>query len=187
MIDHPSEALLRRFATGELDEALAVELALHLDDCPRCSTQAHALDELGAAFASVDDPELPPDLLATILDETLDLPVESVRPELTPSEDGWLSNLGSFRLPTRELLASLGLLSAAGLVLLLLGDPADLATEAALTASAVVTAGDIVLGELASASWLLMPFAAVGFLASVLLATGFGQRPLPFSQGPRDW
>jgi anti-sigma factor RsiW len=182
MIDHPSEALLRRFADGELDESLAVELALHLDDCPRCSTQVHAMDELASAYASMDDPMVPEDLVHQVLEATMDLPLE------TPSaEPGWLEGLGGFRVPTRELLASLGLLSTAGLVLLILGDPADLATEAALTASAVVTAGDIVLGELAGASWMLMPFAAVGFLVSLLLATGFGQRPLPFSQGPRDW
>ncbi len=182
MIDHPSETLLRRFAEGELDEALAVELALHLDDCPRCSTQVHAMDELASAYASVEDPLMPEGLVAQVLEATLDLPIETGAPEL-----GWLEGLGGLRVPTRELLASLGLLSAAGLVLLVLGDPADLATEAALTASAVVTAGDIVLGELAGASWMLMPIAAAGFLASLLLATGFGQRPLPFSQGPRDW
>ena len=166
MIEHPAEILLERFVRGDLDESSAVSVALHLDDCPRCSTRATALDPLASAFAACDDPLVPDDLIAHVLDEASDIqvrPLEPPAPRMT------------FRLP--ELVASGALLSAAALLFIGLGDPAGLATDAALAASAGITAANLVATDL-SAGWMLMPLAALAFLVCVLVASGFGSRQL---------
>lgn len=56
---HPDDALLHAFLAGEVDDAAAVTLALHLDDCPRCAARAAALDPLAAAFVAPAPPPPP--------------------------------------------------------------------------------------------------------------------------------
>ena len=63
---HVPEPLLRRFVDGELSEPEAVAVALHLDDCPACAGRALAAEPLAAAFASVADPVVPPQLLPDV-------------------------------------------------------------------------------------------------------------------------
>ncbi len=59
MNNHLPEDVLLRFVEGDLDEAEAVEVALHIDDCPLCAARAMEAEPLAAAFASIDDPPLP--------------------------------------------------------------------------------------------------------------------------------
>ncbi|MCP4805647.1 MAG: hypothetical protein GY913_27485 [Proteobacteria bacterium] len=166
MIEHVAEVLLARFVRGDLDESTAVSVALHLDDCPRCSTRATALDPLASAFAACDDPFLPEDLVQQVLDEAAGIAVKPLEPPMPRMV---------FRLP--ELVAAGGLLSAAALLFVGLGDPAGLATDAALAASAGITAANLVATDI-SAGWMLMPLAAIAFLMCVLVASGFGRRQL---------
>lgn len=65
-IDEPT---LAAFVDGDLGEHLAVHVALHLDACPGCAARAVGADPLARAFASVDDPPLPDDLVAAALAE----------------------------------------------------------------------------------------------------------------------
>jgi len=172
MIQHPPDDHLSRFVQGDLDEAGAVAVALHLDDCPRCATRAAALDPMSVAFASCDDPLVPDDLVASVLDATADIPLGVAAP---PPERP------RARAPLWELAAAGSLLSAAAMLFLVLGEPTSLAADAALAASAGITAANLVATEL-STTWLLMPLAALAFLLCIAVASGFGRRPLPFAQ-----
>lgn len=80
MSPHVPDALLRSFVLGDVDESLAVQVALHLDACPACATRAAGLEPLASAFAAVDDP-LPPDLTAPVL-SALQRPERRLVPEL---------------------------------------------------------------------------------------------------------
>jgi hypothetical protein len=66
--DHPSELVLQRFAQADLGEHLAAHVAEHLDACPRCANLVRSADPLARMFASVDDPPVPDDLLAFVID-----------------------------------------------------------------------------------------------------------------------
>lgn len=72
---HVPDALLGRFVAGDLhsdlhsDDAMAV--ANHLDDCAICQARVAALDPLAQAFASVDDPVTPPQLMAQVVEHAL--------------------------------------------------------------------------------------------------------------------
>lgn len=66
---HIPDDVLCRFVAGDLDETSAVEVARHLDTCVSCATRAAALEPLGPAFASVDDPVLPEGFAASVLAE----------------------------------------------------------------------------------------------------------------------
>lgn len=68
MSQHVPEELLNAFVLGDVDEALAVHIAEHLDACPACATRAAGLEPLAHVFAAVDDP-VPPDLVAAVLAE----------------------------------------------------------------------------------------------------------------------
>ena len=173
MIQHPSDVHLSRFVQGDLDEPDAVAVALHLDDCPRCATRAAGFDPLASAFASCDDPLVPDDLISDVLEATADIEIGVVAP---PPERS------PVRVPVGELLAGAGLLSAAAMVFLVLGEPTALAADAALAASAGITAANLVATELSASTWLLMPMAALAFLLCVAVASGFGRRPLPFAR-----
>ncbi len=63
---HVPQALLQRFVDGRLPDAVAIDVALHIDDCPACAARATAAEPLAQALASIDDPEPPLDLLASI-------------------------------------------------------------------------------------------------------------------------
>ena len=177
MIQHPSDSHLGRFVQGDLGEADAVAVALHLDDCPRCATRAAGFDPMASAFASCDDPLVPDGLISDVLEATADIPlgVAVQTPEAPP-----------VRVPVGELLAAAGLLSAAGMLFLVLGEPTALAADAALAASAGITAANLVSCELATSMWVLMPMAALAFLLCVGVASGFGRRPMPFAQSARS-
>jgi predicted anti-sigma-YlaC factor YlaD len=67
MSQHVPEDLLLAFVEGEVGETLAVHIAEHLDTCSQCATRAATLEPLASAFAAVDDPVPPPDLVPAIL------------------------------------------------------------------------------------------------------------------------
>ncbi len=67
MTQHVPEDLLAAFVDGDTTEQLAVHIAQHLDDCPSCGARAASLEPLAAAFAAVEDPSVPNDLVARIL------------------------------------------------------------------------------------------------------------------------
>ena len=64
---HIPEDMLRAFVEGDLGDQIGAHIAEHLDVCPACATRATALEPLGRAFATVRDPQTPPDLVARIL------------------------------------------------------------------------------------------------------------------------
>ena len=69
MPGHVSEELLQRFASGDIGEELAVQIATHLDGCSVCNAQAQSLDPLHAYYASWDEPPVPDHLVGAILED----------------------------------------------------------------------------------------------------------------------
>ena len=67
MSAHVPEGLLQAFVAGDVDETVAIHVAEHLDSCPRCATRAAHAEPLFQAFAAIDDPPLPSDLIDTVL------------------------------------------------------------------------------------------------------------------------
>lgn len=55
---HPSEALLRSHAHGDLPESLAVAVSLHCDLCPECQQQLEAMTHTLAQQAWFSEPSL---------------------------------------------------------------------------------------------------------------------------------
>lgn len=138
---HVPEPLLERFALGDVDERVAVEIARHLDTCSRCATMAAALDPMQAAFASLDDPELPDGLIGDILQAV------ELRPRAAP-EPG----------------IAAGLIALALVLLVAGGAPTDLIVGAARVARALETVSRVLLEMVVG----IAPYATV--LAAVLLA-----------------
>lgn len=128
MSTHTPNELLHRFVQGEVDEDVAVAVAMHLDLCPRCATRAAAMEPLAQAFAAIDDPVTPPDLMDSVLRATS----KPALPRPEPAQTG--------------LWASAGLLLGALCLLLILGDPADLLAELASALGAL----DATLGVIAA-------------------------------------
>jgi Anti-sigma factor len=144
---HPPHALLAAFAAGELDDAEAVSVALHLDECPACAAAATGLDPLSAAFASVDDPPVPDDLEAAVL-------AAASRPAGAPGPR------------SLQLLVAAGLLSAAASLLVVLGAPGQ------LLVGSVALAGALAATAASLAATVGPPVATATFLAGVGVAAG---------------
>jgi anti-sigma factor RsiW len=148
-VDHIDDALLARFSSGELSEPEAAALALHLDDCPRCAARALMDDPLQAAFASLDDPATPPDLVPAVL-------AASLRPRPLPAEP----------------IVAIVLIAVAFGVLVLGGQPVQLLTEGLLLVrSALVTAS-----ALGFTSALPSTLAAIGGMVLLGLAIATATR-----------
>lgn len=164
MSQHPPESLIRRFAKGELSESLAVDLALHLDDCPACATQAASMEPLASAFACSDDPELPEDLMDEILDAVSGLQVQPALPPTLPK--------ASPLAVRAELLAGASLISVAATLFFLLGDPGHFAADMAVGAHAAATAASIGAASLEGvhSAWPVM-LAALAFAGCMVLGS----------------
>jgi len=67
MSAHVPQDLLQAFVAGEVDEQVAVHVALHLDSCPQCASRAAHAEPLFQAFASVDDPPIPSLLIEDVM------------------------------------------------------------------------------------------------------------------------
>ena len=63
---HVPDALMLQFVEGDVDDSVAVAVALHLDACPACATRAAALEPLAAVFAASEDPRVPVGLVESI-------------------------------------------------------------------------------------------------------------------------
>ncbi|MEM6929649.1 MAG: zf-HC2 domain-containing protein [Myxococcota bacterium] len=150
MTQHISDAVLDRFVAGDLDEAEAVSVARHLDECVSCTNRSVAREPLSAAFAAVEDPEVPEDFAASVLAE-LDRP----------------------QLPLMELGVGLGLLlSAAGLIFLVDGPvrPVIDSFTFSRAATAVLDGflSSLSLGEQAA----VLLLALLGVIGTIRFATG---------------
>lgn len=120
MNEHLSDAVVQAFASAELDDALAVEAALHLDACPRCSSRVVAADPMHFAFSDMADPSIPPDLVAKAV-------AEARRPR---------------PLAFAEVAVGLSLLASAALLGVLAGEPLELLFNLSVAARATwVAAG----------------------------------------------
>lgn len=150
MSHHVSQPILERFVAGDLETDEAVEVATHIDDCVSCANRAIALEPLAAAFAAVEDPEVPEGLPAAIL-------AELQRPGL----------------PLVELGVGSGMLLAAALLLYLVDGPVRPVVDSFTVATAVTSAAErfaatLSIGEQAA----ILLLALIGVLATVRLATG---------------
>ena len=63
---HVPDTLMQQFVAGEVDDNVAVAVALHLDACPACATRAAALEPLASVFAASEDPRVPVGLVESI-------------------------------------------------------------------------------------------------------------------------
>lgn len=176
MSQHPPESLIKRFAQGELSESLAVDLAMHLDACPACATQAATLEPLALAFASSEDPELPEDLLGDILEAVSELQVQPALPPTLPKA----MPVGA----RAELLAGASLISVAATLFFLLGDPGHFAADMAVNAHAAATAASIGASSLEAvhSAWPAM-LAALAFVGC--LALGSALQPQAYASRRR--
>ena len=127
MTPHISDAVLHEFVQGTLNDAAAVEVALHLDDCPRCAARAASLEPLHRAFAMVPDVIPPAQLTQNILDELDDLDFQE-EPRAIP-----VSN-------TPELLVGSALLTVAVGLVVVFGDPIPAGVELLVGVRAANTA-----------------------------------------------
>lgn len=162
MSQHITEDLLKRFVDGDVDEAVAIAVGRHLDDCARCATHAASIEPLAAAFASLDDPFVPPDLADQVV-------------------EAWHRSQAyhhEVRTPATELVASSILLSIAAALLLLLGDPAGLVAELIVAGTGLVTAGSILMGRLLSTPGWALALAAMAFLTCLVAAWRIGRGPV---------
>ncbi len=67
-----------RFVRGDLDEAHAIELALHLDDCPTCRARVAREEPLTRWLAALPSPETPAALADRSLAPAVDTPAIAV-------------------------------------------------------------------------------------------------------------
>ena len=165
MSEHVPQDLLTSFLEGDVSEQVAIHIAEHIDECPRCLNRATAMEPLALAFASLDDPEPPDDLVESIL-------ILAAEPD---------------RLPSAEMMVGAGLLGFAGLLVGVTGNPVGLVVELGIVLSAVagigraLAEGLVHTGALASIVTLL---AMLGSLATARFAdlntpTLTGHRRLP--------
>jgi len=142
--DHVPSQLLAAFIEGDISEHLAAHIAEHLDACPRCLNQATALEPLAMAFASIDDPEPPSDLVHAVLAEVAE----------------------QERAPAVEMVVGAGLIVAAGLFAALAGNPGGLIWQTNAVLSALFDGG--LLLSYAVQSSLVLSVATVAALAGGL-------------------
>src|SRR6188768_4324948 len=84
MTRHVEDIVLRSFVAGDVDEGTAIEVALHLDECPACTSRVDALDPLLASLSALPDPVPPLDLVQAVLAqvEAAEAPARASRLEI---------------------------------------------------------------------------------------------------------
>ncbi len=140
---HVDPSLLAAFVEGTLGEHTAVEIARHVDACPRCAAQAAALDPLTPLLAQLPDPVPPEGLEQTIL-TTAASPPRSAR---------------------QELIAGTVLLGAAAGLAVWYGIPQRLVVEI----GALLKGISVATRALGTAGWLFIPVVAVMLMLLVRL------------------
>ncbi|MEZ4319766.1 MAG: hypothetical protein R3F61_19785 [Myxococcota bacterium] len=148
MSEHVPDDLLSAFVEGEMGEQLAIHIAEHLDACPMCATRAVALEPLGPAFAALPDPEVPEGLAAAVL--------AAAAEEERPAD--------------LEIGIGIGLLVAAMVGFLVLGEPLALASHALIWVGALSSAGRAVLLGLPSPMVMLPVTLVVGAASALVFA-----------------
>ncbi len=162
MSAHVSKELLREFVLGEVSEQTAVQVALHIDACPACSAVAVSLEPLAAAFAAVEDPELPPGFFAAVLEE-------AARPAATPM---------------LEVAVGAALLFASVVIVALFGSPVAMAADFGVVMHALAGLGrglSIVLGSSTTATLVTILIGGLGASIAWRIAepqAGFHHRAL---------
>ena len=144
---HVPDALLERFALGDVEESVAVAIAQHLDACGRCSTRAASLEPLAIAFASVDDPPVPPMLAEEVLAALREAPLSRPEPAIAA-----------------------GLMALAFLALVASGDPASAVVGVARVLRALAVASQVLLEQIAHFAPHTTLLAALLMMASAWLA-----------------
>ena len=165
MNQHVPEDLLSAFVEGEVGEQLSVHIAGHLDECPACATQAAGMEPLASAFAAMDDPVPPDELVALILEE-FDKPEP---------------------IPVVEIALGFGLLAAAAAAAATLQSPLGMAIEFGVAIDALATLGSALITGLGASSSALLTLTTLlalgGCFATARLAaltpTPIGVRRLP--------
>lgn len=127
---HVPDDLLAAFVGGDVEERVAVHIAEHIDRCPMCATRAATSEPLAAAFATVPDPVVPADLVASILEE-------AERPE---------------PLPLVEVAIGLGLLLLAVFLMGMGEDPVRFAVDSLRVFQALVR-GATAVGATTALAW----------------------------------
>ena len=148
---HPDHRTLEGFLHCVLEEPDAVAVAVHIDDCPACAAWVSAHDPLASAFASVEDPPLPPNLVAAALAAS-----------------------GRAKGPGPEPLIAAFLLGAAATLLLVGGGPARALSGAGVVLGALGTAAEALIGQ----AGVTLLIGWVGLAAAVLMVAGMTVRQL---------
>lgn len=162
MSEHVPDDLLLTFVEGDVGEQLAIHIAEHLDTCPACSTRAAVLEPLGPAFAALEDPVPPEDLVQAVLEEVAE-------PE---------------RLPLAEIGVGAGLLVAAAVLALLLGNPVGAVVELGVLVHALGV-GARALGAALGPSSGLLTVATLLALMGCAFTARLASHPLGLGSGPR--
>jgi anti-sigma factor RsiW len=147
MSRHLSEEQLLRFVEGDLDEALAVELALHIDACPLCAARATQADPLAHAFAAMPVPLLPEGFERAVLEVAAEPAFDRAGLHVP-----WLG---------------VALILCAGLLMMLGGEPTALLWKLAAAARGIGIAAVVLLGLLPSPAIVLTAFAAIALGGSL--------------------
>jgi anti-sigma factor RsiW len=150
--------VLTAFIAGELEEVRAVAVAEHLDSCARCRQLCLAEDELHALLqASELGMEPPEDLVSSILETAATTPA-TPRPHHPP-------------------VIAMALLAAAGLVFMMLGDPAGLMADGTAWGRGLSIAAGAFSGPSGPGSWIAAPgLALVSGILLVLISKRAGLR-----------
>lgn len=148
---HPPDELLRAFVDEALDEAAAVQLAVHLDDCPQCQRRLQAVDSLGAMLATGAEPQPPPELVHQALRVARQGQGPGRVNPLVPA-------LGS------------GMAVAAAVVFVLAGRPGALFSDLGALASAGLAIADAVELPLAMVTPVWAALAVLAFAAAAMTA-----------------
>ena len=159
MNKHVPTDLLVAFVDGELGEQLAVHIAEHIDECPQCANEAAMMEPLAAAFAAVEDPEVPADLVAEVL-VAADAP-----------------NRG----PVTEVVVASTLLAAAAGLFVVVGDPVGTLIEIGVLANGVAAVTPQLTGMFASSSVMVLALSTLMAVAGSAVAVRFAllDRRLP--------
>ncbi len=162
MSEHVPQDLLQSFIDGDVGEQVAIHIAEHIDECPRCLNRATAMEPLALAFSSLDDPEAPDDLVQSVL-------VAAAQPE---------------SLPAMEMLVGAGLLGFAGLLVGATGNPVGLMVEMGAVLSAIGDMARVLADGLVQAS-ALASFATLLAMLGCLATARFADLEFPTLTGHR--
>ena len=152
MSEHVDPDVLQQFVQGALAEDDCVEVALHLDACHHCLAHADRMDPFADAFRAMPEPRIPDGLAqAAVMQARQAAPIAR-----------------------SDVFVGVGLLVAAGVLLVVAGDPLPVGVNLGVLTKAAWVGGGHVLG-----STLVL---GGGMLASTALACGLAAFAVRFSR-----